>query len=110
MALAELTLMLEKELREQHLWHSKPPAAPALASPQPFCFDTLEFPQWLQWVYLPQLKTLIERGDYLPKESDIAEYAEQALETTPDADKLVMILHAIDEAFHDNAAHSPPLH
>jgi len=109
-AVAELTLMLEKELRDQRLWQSKAPSPQALASEQPYCFDTLSFPQWLQWIYLPQLKKLVEQGDYLPQESEIGEYADEALSSLATNEKLLMILHAIDEACHDNAKHAPRLH
>lgn len=109
-ALAELTLLLEKELRDQHLWQQQAPTPEAMQSNQPYCFDTMAFPQWLQWIYLPQLKKMVEEGEYLPQESDIGEYAEQALQQEQAAEKLLLILQAIDEAFHDNAKQTPPLH
>ncbi|HBV90649.1 MAG TPA: hypothetical protein DEF80_06620, partial [Pantoea sp.] len=41
---------LEAVMREHHLWQSTPPAEDALESREPFCLDTLEPLQWLQWV------------------------------------------------------------
>ncbi|WP_258876037.1 YqcC family protein, partial [Pseudomonas aeruginosa] len=31
-------------------------APEALASPEPFCVDTLALEQWLQWIFLPRMK------------------------------------------------------
>jgi uncharacterized protein YqcC (DUF446 family) len=47
-----------------------------LASQEPFCVDTLEFAEWLQWIFLPRMKQLIEAGDELPAVSGILPMAE----------------------------------
>ncbi|MEC8429313.1 MAG: YqcC family protein, partial [Pseudomonadota bacterium] len=39
---------LQCELKNLNLWETQRPADEALASTQPFCIDTLSFPQWLQ--------------------------------------------------------------
>lgn len=41
---------LEDELRQLGWWEQQAPSAQALQSQQPFCVDTLEFSQWLQWI------------------------------------------------------------
>ena len=48
-----------------------------LASQQPFCVDTLAFEEWLQWIFLPRLKALLEANAPLPTASGIAAMAEQ---------------------------------
>lgn len=53
---------LEDELRELGLWSLTPPAATALASREPFCVDTLDFGQWLQWVFIPRMTEVIAVG------------------------------------------------
>ncbi len=57
-------------------WTDKAPSSEALASQVPFCYDTLQFQQWLQWVFVPQLGVLIDQGLPLPSRSDIAPLAE----------------------------------
>ncbi|MEX6503985.1 YqcC family protein [Pseudomonas zhanjiangensis] len=76
-AVAEQLLLIERELRVQGWWAETPPSPQALASEQPFCVDTLAFEQWLQWIFLPRMKTLVERGAALPSVSGIQPMAEQ---------------------------------
>lgn len=77
LAVAEQLLLIERELRLLGYWQALPPSAQALASEQPFCVDTLAFEQWLQWVFLPRMKALIESGADLPAASGIAAMAEE---------------------------------
>ena len=61
-ALAEHLLLIERELRVLGWWQEQAPSAEALASQEPFCVDTLTFEQWLQWIFLPRMKQLLEAG------------------------------------------------
>ncbi|BCX88321.1 hypothetical protein MIN45_P0690 [Methylomarinovum tepidoasis] len=74
---ADLLLELEAELRRLGLWEEARPSDEALASPLPFCCDTLSFPQWLQFVFLERMKPLIEAGGPLPGQCGIAPMAEE---------------------------------
>ncbi|MDP3814161.1 YqcC family protein [Pseudomonas sp.] len=74
---AEQLLLIERELRVQGWWEAQAPSAQALSSQQPFCVDTLAFEQWLQWIFLPRMKQLLETGAALPKVSGIQPMAEQ---------------------------------
>ena len=44
-----LLIDIEAQLRQMGLWQAVPPSPEALASSQPFCIDTLDFSQWLQF-------------------------------------------------------------
>lgn len=74
--IAEQLLLIERELRLQGLWGDESPSAEALASTQPFAVDTLEFEQWLQWIFLPRMKMILEQDLPLPNASGIQEMAE----------------------------------
>ena len=76
-ALAEILIDLEKELRELRLWEAESPSAEALASVQPFAVDTLSFSQWLQFIFIPRLYDLIETRDALPVNCGVAPMAEE---------------------------------
>ena len=52
-------------------------SAEALASQQPFCVDTLDFEAWLQWLFLPRMKQLLEMAGPLPAASGIRPMAEE---------------------------------
>lgn len=71
--------LLEHALRAHQHWQPDPPPATALASPLPFAVDTLSCPQWLQWIFIPKLRTLIAQQLPLPSNLNISPYLEQAL-------------------------------
>jgi uncharacterized protein YqcC (DUF446 family) len=75
--IADQLLLIEQALRAQGWWDAQAPSAEALASEQPFCVDTLDFSQWLQWVFLPRMEDLIANGRALPMVSAIRPLAEQ---------------------------------
>lgn len=74
--LAEQLLLIERELRVLGAWETLPPDPQALASREPFCVDTLRFEQWLQWIFLPRMKAILESGAALPASSGILAMAE----------------------------------
>ena len=58
---------LELGLRELGLWSDNRPDAESLSSTLPFCYDTLEIEQWLQFIFLGRMRELLEQGDDLPE-------------------------------------------
>lgn len=82
--LADLLLLIEKELRALGWWTAEPPDARALASEQPFCVDTLPLQAWLQWVLLPRIKALLESDEALPRASGISVMAEEVFQSSGD--------------------------
>lgn len=88
---------LEHELRRIERWESTMPSPERLASEVPFCHDTLEFTQWVQWVFIPRFRAVLEGGHALPTACAIAPAAELALdELAADADHLLDRLRKID--------------
>ncbi len=69
-------LLIERELRLQGLWAERAPDDQALASTEPFCVDTLPFEGWLQWIFLPGMKLILESNRPLPPASGILAMAE----------------------------------
>lgn len=82
-AIADQLLLIERALRQSGWWSERPPSAEALASAEPFCVDTLEFEQWLQWIFLPRMKVIVERGRALPESSGILAMAEMVYASRP---------------------------
>lgn len=74
---ADILMDIEKELRELRLWEFETPSDEALASIQPFAIDTLHFPQWLQFIFLPRLYAMVEQRVHLPNVSGVAPMAEE---------------------------------
>ena len=81
--IAEQLLLIEGELRTQGWWDDVPPSAEALSSVEPFSVDTLDFHQWLQWVFLVKMKQILEHDLPLPNASGILEMAEMVYADLP---------------------------
>lgn len=75
--LLSLLKMLEAEMRAQERWVHEAPSAAALRSTEPFSIDTLEFDQWLQWVFVPKLNDLLARQLPLPGNCAVQPMAEE---------------------------------
>lgn len=75
-SIVETLINIEKELRELRLWEAEMISAAALMSAQPFAVDTMSFPQWLQFIFLPRMHALIEQQAPLPCSCSIAPMAE----------------------------------
>lgn len=78
---AKLRLMtlltgLEEQLQQLGWWEQQAPSMQALQSEQPFCVDTLEFAQWLQWIFVPRLHSIIITDQPLPSQCGIHDMAE----------------------------------
>lgn len=75
--LAELLRQVEHHLREQSLWSETAPSADKMASQEPFCIDTLNFVEWLQFVFLPRMSIIADTELPLPTSSQIAPMAQE---------------------------------
>lgn len=74
-----LLFTLERELKQLEAWEAHPPALERLASEIPFCHDTLEFTQWVQWIFLPRFHAVLDGDHPLPTASAIVPVAEDAM-------------------------------
>ncbi|MBW4936616.1 YqcC family protein [Marinobacter sp. F4206] len=100
---ADSLLRIEIELRQLGLWEAEPPSPEALQSTQPFCIDTLEFTQWIQFVFVARMKVIIENDHPLPAVSGIAPMAEEHFRGRPESgDSLVRELEEIDRLLSGN--------
>jgi uncharacterized protein YqcC (DUF446 family) len=78
LAVADQLLLIERELRAIGMWGGESPSMDRLSSTEPFCVDTLALEEWLQWIFLPRMKLIIESGADLPTASGIRAIAEMA--------------------------------
>ncbi len=88
---------LESELRRLGLWQATPPSKQALASNEPFCVDTLELSQWLQFVFIPKMHQLIVLAMPLPTAISVLPMAEEAyLGSSMDVKRLLGTIGQLD--------------
>ncbi len=96
--LTSLLIDLECELRRAQLWATEAPSSTALASIEPFCVDTMSFNEWLQFVFLPRMHTLLTNQQPLPEQCNITAIAETVWTGTPAAKPVITILRLLDES------------
>ncbi len=95
--LAESLFDLERALRELELWDSQTPSKQALASTQPFAVDTLEFYQWLQFIFIPRLFQLVEYRAGMPESCSVAPMAQEYFRPRPESgEAVVAVIERID--------------
>lgn len=96
-AVVEVLADIERELHKLQLWDSVLPSEKALSSTEPFAVDTLNFPQWLQFIFVPRLYFMIEQQLPLPNNSGVATMAEQYFQVlNVNSSILINHLHKID--------------
>ena len=94
---ADGLLHIEMELRRLRLWASDSPSDEALASAVPFAVDTLLFTEWLQFIFLPRMKALLENDAPLPTVSGMAPMAEEYFRgVRHDGGQLIRLLQTMD--------------
>ena len=77
-------------LRETDHWQDNAPESRAFASDQPFCMDTFEPLEWLQWVPIPRMHHLLDSEQPLPQNFAVAPYYEMALDAAHPAARAVL--------------------
>ena len=79
MCIRDRLIDLEAALRQLDLWSDEPPSQEAMGSEQPFAMDSLEFEEWLQFIFLPTLYEVLGSGGALPERCAIAPMAEETV-------------------------------
>lgn len=82
--LSDLLNDLRQILESQQLWQQQPPSQEALASEMPFCYDTMAFPEWVQWLFIPKLQALAAQPDNWPPTCAVAPMAEEYFKALPE--------------------------
>ena len=101
--LAELLNELESELRLQTLWQSERPSDEALQSCEPFAIDTLNFVQWLQFIFLHKMMNLVHYSLPLPTTICITPMANEYFKALPlDSRQIEDIISRIDRLLSDS--------
>ena len=87
-------LALQQAMIRANHWSDAGISAEALNSQQPFCLDTMNFSQWLQFVFIPRIQALIDAAQVLPKLAKgqgVEPMANEFYKNT-DADRAIIVL------------------
>jgi uncharacterized protein YqcC (DUF446 family) len=90
---------IEAELRRIGYWQQQPLPAEKLQFERAFGADTMSFPQWLQFVFLPRARDVAAKRSKAPDASTVGAYAVRELDGDPKADQLVSLLSEFDALF-----------
>jgi len=91
---------LKEELVSQSLWLYEEPDETKFRSTAPFCCDTMDFHEWLQFVFIPKMNYMIENEMTLPSKLAIAPMGEVVYRNElQKREKLIKILQKIDSLF-----------
>lgn len=74
----DLLNQIESELKAAELWTFVAPDAQAMQSTAPFFCDTMPLENWLQFVFLPRMRALVEERLPLPQQIAVCPMAEEA--------------------------------
>lgn len=88
---------IEQSMRDLALWQLTPPEAEAFASTEPFCIDSMQAEEWLQWILLPRMHALLDANAPLPTRFAITPYFDEALkDKQPNCLPLLLLLQQLD--------------
>lgn len=90
---------LEHSLRQSGLWSTQVPSAKALQSMVPFAYDSMQFEQWLQFIFIPKMLEILDREQSLPKNLQLLPMAELSIGDRKNCLDVMGIISQIDLVF-----------
>lgn len=89
---------IEAEMKKIGMWQEQPLAPELMNFTRAFGMDTMAFPQWLQFVFVPRVREAIE-SDRFPRGSQVGAQAIRELDGDDRAQGLVSMLCEFDALF-----------
>jgi uncharacterized protein YqcC (DUF446 family) len=90
--------LIEAEMRRIGFWQSEPLRPEQMEFTQAFAMDTMNFAEWLQFVFLPRVREAAASNQF-PSGSSVGAQAVREFDGNPDADNLVTLLAEFDALF-----------
>lgn len=89
---------IEAEMRSAGLWQAVPLQPEQYDFRAAFAQDTMAFSQWLQFIFIPNVRSAAERGAF-PAESHVVAQAVREFDGQPEASALLSLLADFDSLF-----------
>ncbi|NVK21273.1 MAG: YqcC family protein [Kangiellaceae bacterium] len=102
---AEIFDLIEDCMINLDLWSVHKPSEQALASTMPFAVDTLSLEQWLQFIFLPRMREMLDNEQLPPGPAQIAPIAEEVFKKDDDKHELIKLMKKFDEISHVSHLH-----
>jgi len=91
---------IEAEMKRVGLWQDKPLDPEQYDFRAAFAGDTMAFPQWLQFIFLRNVRAIIASKDKFPASSQVGAYAVREFDTyAEDTSRLQRLLSEFDALF-----------
>lgn len=90
---------VEVELKRIGYWRDEPLPPEMYQFTQAFAMDTMPFAYWLQFIFIPRVRSLVESGGQFPPTSMVATQAIREFDGLPETDHLVSTLSGFDALF-----------
>lgn len=96
---AEMADTIEREMRSIGAWQAAPLSPEQYEFKEAFAMDTMAYVQWLQFVFLPRVRSLVESGGPFPSRSQVGVHAVREFDGQPEASGLSSLLCRFDDLF-----------
>jgi ankyrin repeat protein len=97
-----------RAMRELKVWQSESLPPDALEFEAPFGADKLSYPQWLQFVFVPRARAIVEQKGDFPESSTVGTQAVREFDGVDGSDRLVELLCDFDRFIEALAPSSIP--
>lgn len=90
---------IEQEMRRAGLWQDAPLSPEQYQFSRAFGMDTMAYSQWLQFIFIPRVRQIIETRGQFPASSSVGAQAVREFDTVPNAERLTTLLCEFDRLF-----------
>jgi uncharacterized protein YqcC (DUF446 family) len=87
---------IEAEMKRLGMWRSEPLPLEAYDFQEAFAMDKMTFTSWLQFVFIPRVRQIIETNGPFPTQSQVGAQAVREFDGNDDANRLVTLLSDFD--------------
>jgi uncharacterized protein YqcC (DUF446 family) len=88
---------IEAEMKRTGFWSAEPLPAEAYQFHQAFAADTMAFPQWLQFIFIPNVHRVLEAKGMLASGSMVGTRAVKEFDGYTNVTQLVRLLNEFDQ-------------
>ena len=90
---------IEAEIKSIGYWQDDPLRPEQYNFQQAFGLDTMAFSQWLQFIFIPRVNSIIIEHERFPKSSSVGAQAVREFDGVTEADHLISLLSEFDAMF-----------
>ncbi len=95
----EKIVEIQIEMKRIGYWQSEPLPEEKHNFHAAFAMDTMAFSQWLQFIFIPRVTSIVEARSEFPSSSSVGAQAIREFDGDPDAQRLVSLLCEFDALF-----------